>query len=167
MLSHSIEISCRNPHTTVTATTWAIVTAMRLVGNKKSKGGLQGQWQRQCEGGGRRRGRGQQGDGNGDGNKDVGQVERDGNKEVDGDGNKCWRTSQPQAHSPTSLAKLGLAESDYCAESDKNMQNTPNRDQNISVKYTKPPKQRPKYISKIHKTPQTETQIYQPQQNLR
>jgi hypothetical protein len=76
--------------------------------------------------------------------------------------------SQLQAHSPTSIATLGLAESDFCAESDKNTQNPPNRDQNISVKYTKPPKQRPKYISKIHKTPQTETEIYQPQQhNLR
>jgi hypothetical protein len=46
--------------------------------------------------------------------------------------------SQPQAHSPTSLAKLGLAESDFYAELEKavpyeNTQNHPNRDQNISA----------------------------------
>ncbi len=82
---------------------------------------------------------------------------------------KTWNlpVSQPQSHSPNSVAKLGLAELDFCVESDKYTQNPPNRDWNISVKYTKPPKQRPKYISKIHKTPQTETKIYQPQHNLR
>ncbi len=61
---------------------------MRLAGNKKGKGVLQGQWQRQCEGGRWRRGQGQQDNGNGDGNKDGGQVECNGNKEVDGDGHK-------------------------------------------------------------------------------
>jgi hypothetical protein len=61
--------------------------------------------------------------------------------------------SQPQAHSPTSVAKLELAELDFCAESDKNMQNPPNRDQNISVKYTNSPKQRSKYIIKLRKPP--------------
>ncbi len=41
---------------TTWATTWAMATAMRLVGDEKGKGGLQGQWQRRCEGGGRQRG---------------------------------------------------------------------------------------------------------------
>ncbi len=48
-------------------------------------------------------------------------------------------SSQPQAHSSTSIAKLGSAESKFCSE--------------LEVKYAKKPKQRPKYISKIHKTP--------------
>ncbi len=30
--------------TRVMATTWAMATAMRLVGDKKGKGGLQGKW---------------------------------------------------------------------------------------------------------------------------
>jgi hypothetical protein len=41
------------------ATMWVMVTAMRLAGNKKGKGGLQGQWQRQCEGGRQQKGQGQ------------------------------------------------------------------------------------------------------------
>ncbi len=63
-----------------------MVMAMRLAGAKKGKGGLQGQWQQQCEGGGRQRGQGQQCDGDGEGDKDGEQVECDGNEEVDGNG---------------------------------------------------------------------------------
>ncbi len=33
------------------AMTWAMAMAMRLAGDEKGKGGLQGQWQRQYEGG--------------------------------------------------------------------------------------------------------------------
>ncbi len=76
---------------------WVMAMAMRLVGNKKRKGGLQGQWQQQCEGGGQPRGQGQQSNGNGDGNKDGGQVEYDSNKEVDGDGNKGGRQAAATA----------------------------------------------------------------------
>jgi hypothetical protein len=32
------------PMATMTAMMWAMAKAMRLVGNKKGKGGLQGQW---------------------------------------------------------------------------------------------------------------------------
>ncbi len=55
---------------------------------KKGKGGLQGQWRRQCEGGGQQRWQGLQGDGNGDGDKDGGQVECNRDKEVDGNGDE-------------------------------------------------------------------------------
>jgi hypothetical protein len=81
---------------------------------------------------------------------------------------KTWNlmASRPWAHSPSRVAKLGLAELDFCAESEKalsykNLQNPPNRDQDISVKYKKPPKQRLRsIISKIQVTPQTEIKIY-------